>query len=97
MAMTVNVVPTHTEGPRTILETADANLGGQPFQSNDRPRDFTTTYVTGDTRLGWIVRCPDGRVRHRLFSLATPARHWAEWGHFCLAAADHDVRALYGA
>lgn len=40
----------------------------------------------------YIVRCPDGGVRHREdFTDLGEAARWAEWGHCCLASTEHEI------
>lgn len=40
----------------------------------------------------FIVKCPDGEIRHTsTFTARDSAAEWADWGHICVRADDHQI------
>ena len=66
--MRVSQVPTYSEGPRTILDLAPANLTRRPFVVTDPPRRFTTLYT--DAAPAALKRCQAAAARRRAARVA---------------------------
>jgi hypothetical protein len=53
---------------------------------------MTTTETPGV--IGFAVICPDNEIRHGTdnpFPTRDAAERWTEWGHICMAAAEHTI------